>query len=51
MMNYLKLKLDQKFQFLERVENFKGEVVISRDKARKMKAWNKMLKVFETQEE
>ncbi len=37
--------------FLERVENFKGEVVISRDKARKMRAWNKMLKVFETQEE
>ena len=37
--------------FLERVENFKGEVVISRDKARKMKAWQKMLKVFETQEE
>ena len=36
---------------MERVENFKGEVVISRDKARKMKAWNKMLKVFETQEE
>tara|TARA_B110001452_G_scaffold208501_1_gene178772 strand:+ start:300 stop:2024 length:1725 start_codon:yes stop_codon:yes gene_type:complete len=37
--------------FLERIENFKGEVVISRDKARKMRAWNKMLKVFETQEE
>ncbi len=37
--------------FLERVENFKGEVVISRDKARKMKAWKKMEKVFESQEE
>ncbi len=37
--------------FLERVENFKGEVVISRDKARKMKAWKRMEKVFETQEE
>ena len=37
--------------FLERIENFKGEVVISRDKARKMKAWKKMEKVFETQEE
>ena len=37
--------------FLERVENFKGEVVISRDKARKMKAWKKLEKVFETQEE
>jgi len=37
--------------FLERVENFKGEVVISRDKARKMKAWKKLEKVFESQEE
>ncbi len=37
--------------FLERIENFKGEVVISRDKARKMKAWKKMEKVFESQEE
>ena len=47
-----KIKVGSKVSvFLERVENFKGEVVISRDKARKMKAWNKMLKVFETQEE
>ena len=37
--------------FLERVENFKGEVVISRDKARKMKAWKKLEKLFESQEE
>jgi small subunit ribosomal protein S1 len=37
--------------FLERIESFKGEIVISRDKARKMKAWKKMEKVFETQEE
>ncbi len=37
--------------YLERVESFKGEIVISRDKARKMKAWKKMEKVFETQEE
>ena len=37
--------------FLERVENFKGEVVISRDKARKMKAWRRLEKVFESQEE
>ena len=34
-----------------RIESFKGEIVISRDKARKMKAWKKMEKVFETQEE
>ncbi len=47
-----KLKVGSKIQvFLERVENFRGEVVISRDKARKMKAWKKMEKVFESQEE
>ncbi len=37
--------------FLERIESFKGEIIISRDKARKMKAWKKMEKNFETQEE
>jgi small subunit ribosomal protein S1 len=37
--------------YLERIESFKGEIVISRDKARKMKAWKKMEKDFETQEE
>ena len=36
--------------YLERIESFKGEIVISRDKARKMKTWKKMEKVFETQE-
>ena len=30
--------------YLERIESFKGEIVISRDKARKMKAWRKMEK-------
>ena len=37
--------------YLEKIESFKGEIVISRDKARKMKAWKKLEKVFETQEE
>ena len=37
--------------YLERIESFKGEIVISRDKARKMKSWKKMEKVFDTQEE
>ena len=37
--------------YLERIESFKGEIVISRDKARKMKAWKKMEKVFDSQEE
>ena len=35
----------------ERIESFKGEIIISREKARKMKTWKKMEKVFETQEE
>jgi len=37
--------------FLERIESFKGELIISRDKAKKMKAWMKLEKVFEKQEE
>ncbi len=37
--------------FLERIESGRGEIIVSRDKARKMKAWKKMEKVFETQEE
>ena len=37
--------------YLERIESFKGQLIISRDKAVKMKAWNRMLKKFETQEE
>ena len=47
-----KLEVGSKIDvYLERIESFKGEIVISRDKARKMKAWKKMEKVFETQEE
>ncbi len=37
--------------YLERIESFKGEIVISRDKARKMRAWKRMEKVFESKEE
>ena len=45
------LKVGSKIEvYLERIESFKGEIVISRDKARKMKAWKKMEKVFESQE-
>ena len=47
-----KLKVGSAIEvYLERIESFKGEIIISRDKARKMKAWKKMEKVFETQEE
>ena len=37
--------------YLDRIESARGEIIISRDKARKMKAWKRMEKVFETQEE
>ena len=37
--------------YLERIESFKGELVISREKARKMKAWKRMESAFEKQEE
>ena len=44
-----KLKVGSQIEvYLERIESFKGEIIISRDKARKMKAWKKMEKVFET---
>ncbi len=47
-----KIKVGSKIDvYLERIESFRGEIIISRDKARKMKAWKKMEKVFETQEE
>ena len=47
-----KLKVGSKIDvFLERVESFKGEIIISREKARRVNAWKKMEKVFESQEE
>ena len=42
---FSKLKVGSKIDvYLERIESFKGEIVISRDKARKMKAWKKWKK-------
>mgnify|MGYP000580030310 FL=1 len=47
-----KIKIGSKIDvYLERIESFKGELIISREKARKMKAWKKLEKVFETKEE
>ena len=47
-----KLKVGSQIDvYLERIESFNGEIIISRDKARKMKTWKKMEKIFETQEE
>ena len=38
--------------YLERIESFKsGEIVVSREKARRMSTWKKMEKAFETKEE
>jgi small subunit ribosomal protein S1 len=49
---FSKLKIGSHIDvYLERIESFKGEIIISRDKARKMKSWKKMEKLFETQEE
>ena len=46
------LKVGSKIEvYLERIESFKGEIIISREKARRMNAWKKMEKVFETQEQ
>ncbi len=46
------LKVGSKIDvYLERIESFKGEIIISREKARRMNAWKKMEKVFETQEQ
>jgi len=47
-----KLEVGSKIEvYLERIESFKGEIVISREKAKRMNAWNRMEKVFATGEE
>ena len=47
-----KLEVGAKIEvYLERIESFKGEIIISREKARRMNAWHRMEKVFETGEE
>ena len=47
-----KLEVGSKIEvYLERIESFKGEIVISREKARRMNAWNRMEKVFASGEE
>ncbi len=50
--DFEKLKVGSTVEvYLERIESFKGEIVISREKAKRMAAWKKMEKIFETQEE
>ena len=47
-----KIKVGSKIEvYLEKIESFKGEILVSREKARKIKTWKKLEKVFESQEE
>ena len=47
-----KIKIGSKIEvLLEKIENFSGDVVISREKARKVKTWKKMEKSFENKED
>jgi len=47
-----KIKIGSKIDvLLEKIENKNGEIVISREKARRAKAWKKMEKAFENNEE
>ncbi len=46
------LKVGSKIEvYLERIESFKGELVVSREKARRMSSWKRMEKAFNDQEE
>ena len=43
-----KIKVGSKIEvLLEKIENRDGEIVISREKARKVNSWNRMQKAFE----
>ena len=47
-----KIKVGSKIEvLLEKIENFSGEVVISREKAKKANSWKKMEKAFEDQKQ
>ena len=47
-----KIEIGSKVEvLLEKIENRDGEIVISREKARKAKSWNKMQKAFENKQE
>ena len=46
------LKVGSKTEvYLERLEGFKGEIVVSREKARRMSSWKRMEKAYNDQEE
>ena len=47
-----KIKVGEKIEvLLEKIENFSGDVVVSREKARRAKSWKRMEKAFESKEE
>ena len=47
-----KLKIGSTIQvWLDRIESAKGEIIISREKAKRMGAWQRFVKAFENQEE
>ncbi len=37
--------------YLDKIESYKGEIIVSREKARRMGSWKRMQKSFENQEE
>ena len=47
-----KLKVGSKIDvYLEKIESYKGDIVVSREKAKRMGSWEKMNKAFENQKE
>ena len=46
------LKVGSKIDvYLEKIESYKGDIVVSREKAKRMGSWEKMTKAFESQKE
>ncbi len=47
-----KLKVGSKIDvYLEKIESYKGDIIVSREKAKRMGSWEKMTKAFEDQKE
>ena len=47
-----KLKVGSKIDvYLEKIESYKGDIIVSREKAKRMGSWEKMNKAFENQKE
>ena len=49
---FSKLKVGSNIEvYLERIETYKGEIIVSRERARRMGSWKRMEKAFQSQEE